>query len=110
MSAVRKVLVVGGGIGGLSTAIALRRAGIDVQVIEIDRDWKIYQVGIVVQANFIRAMAQLGIADQAIAAGFAYDGLSFQGPAWPCDEAPATGRDRRSQLPLASGHDAPRAA
>jgi 2-polyprenyl-6-methoxyphenol hydroxylase-like FAD-dependent oxidoreductase len=78
MPAVRKVLIVGGGIGGLSAAIALAKAGIDTQVAEIEREWKIYQIGIVVQANFIRAMAALGIADQALAAGFPYDGLIFE--------------------------------
>jgi 2-polyprenyl-6-methoxyphenol hydroxylase-like FAD-dependent oxidoreductase len=78
MAAVAKVLIVGGGIGGLSTAIALSRAGIEAEVAEIQREWQIYQVGIVVQANFIRAMAALGIADQAVAAGFPYDGLVFQ--------------------------------
>jgi 2-polyprenyl-6-methoxyphenol hydroxylase-like FAD-dependent oxidoreductase len=78
MPAVRKVLIVGGGIGGLSAAIALAKAGIDTEVAEIEREWKIYQIGIVVQANFIRAMAALGIADQAVAAGFPYDGLIFE--------------------------------
>jgi 2-polyprenyl-6-methoxyphenol hydroxylase-like FAD-dependent oxidoreductase len=78
MAKVRKVLVVGGGIGGLAAAIALRRAGIEVDLVEINRDWKVYHIGIVVQANFIRAMAAIGIADQAIAAGFPYNGLSFQ--------------------------------
>jgi 2-polyprenyl-6-methoxyphenol hydroxylase-like FAD-dependent oxidoreductase len=78
MTKVARVLVVGGGIGGLSAAIALRRAGIRVDLVEINRSWKVYHIGIVVQANFIRAMAALGIADQAIAAGFPYNGLSFQ--------------------------------
>jgi 2-polyprenyl-6-methoxyphenol hydroxylase-like FAD-dependent oxidoreductase len=78
MAAVEKALIVGGGIGGLSAAIALSRAGIRVEVAEIQREWQIYQVGIVVQANFIRAMAALGIADQAVAAGFPYDGLVFE--------------------------------
>lgn len=78
VDSVRRVLIVGGGIGGLSAAIALRRAGVHVDVVEIHRDWKVYHIGIVVQANFIRAMSQLGIADQAIAGGFPYDGLTFQ--------------------------------
>ncbi|HEX4950011.1 MAG TPA: FAD-dependent oxidoreductase [Blastocatellia bacterium] len=75
---VKKVLIIGGGIGGLSTAIALRRAGIAVDLVEIKHEWKVYHVGIIVQGNFIRAMAALGIAEQAVAAGFPYSGVEFQ--------------------------------
>lgn len=75
---VKKVLIVGGGIGGLSTAIALRKAGIAVDLIEIKSDWKVYHVGIIVQGNFIRAMAALGVADKAVASGFPYFGVKFQ--------------------------------
>jgi 2-polyprenyl-6-methoxyphenol hydroxylase-like FAD-dependent oxidoreductase len=78
MTAIANALIVGGGIGGLSSAIALRRAGIQAEVAEIEHEWRIYQVGIVVQANFIRAMAALGIAEQAVASGYPYDGLVFQ--------------------------------
>ncbi|MFT4046776.1 MAG: FAD-dependent monooxygenase [Solimonas sp.] len=78
MSKQRKTLVVGGGIGGLSAAIAMRQAGLDVDLVEINSDWKVYHIGIVVQANFIRALKALGIAEQAIAAGFPYSGLSFR--------------------------------
>lgn len=75
MSPIRNVLVVGGGIGGLSAAIALRKTGITVEVVELNPQPKVYHVGIVVQANCIRAMAQLGIAKAAVAAGFPYNGL-----------------------------------
>ena len=75
---VKKVLIIGGGIGGLSTAIALRQAGIAVDLIEIKTEWKVYHVGIIVQGNFIRAMAALGIADKAVAEGFPYFGIKFQ--------------------------------
>jgi 2-polyprenyl-6-methoxyphenol hydroxylase-like FAD-dependent oxidoreductase len=39
MFKVNQVLIVGGGIGGLSTAIALRRAGIEVDLVEIKTEW-----------------------------------------------------------------------
>ena len=74
----RKVLVVGGGIGGLSAALALRKAGIEVDLVEINQQWTVYHVGIVVQGNALRAMAALGIAEQCVAAGFPYDGLEFR--------------------------------
>src|SRR4051794_24603632 len=77
MARVKKALIVGGGIGGLSSAIALRRAGIDVDLVEVNRAWTVYHVGIVVQGNAIRAMKALGIARECIAAGFVYNGLIF---------------------------------
>jgi 2-polyprenyl-6-methoxyphenol hydroxylase-like FAD-dependent oxidoreductase len=36
MAAVRRVLIVGAGIGGLTLAIALRQRGIDADVVEIE--------------------------------------------------------------------------
>lgn len=73
MTAVSKVLVVGGGVGGLSAAIGLRQAGVDVDLVEISENHGVYHVGIIVQANFLAAMGKLGAADAAIAAGFPYD-------------------------------------
>lgn len=78
MATVNKVLVVGGGIGGLCTAIALRKQGIAVDLVEISKQLTAYHIGIVVQANFIRAAQALGIADRIVAAGYPYNGLTFQ--------------------------------
>jgi 2-polyprenyl-6-methoxyphenol hydroxylase-like FAD-dependent oxidoreductase len=75
---VKKVLIIGGGIGGLSTALALRKAGIAVDLVEINKEWTVYHVGIVVQGNALRAMAALGIAEKCVAVGFPYDGLEFR--------------------------------
>ena len=74
----KKVLIIGGGIGGLSAAIALHRKGISVEVVERSSDWAVYHVGIIVQANFIRALAEIGLADEAVAAGYAYKGARFR--------------------------------
>ncbi|MBY0237916.1 MAG: FAD-dependent monooxygenase [Burkholderiaceae bacterium] len=79
MSNSKRVLIVGGGIGGLSAAIGLHNKGIAVEVIERSVDWTVYHVGIIVQANFVRALAQLGLADDAIKAGFPYKGVRFLG-------------------------------
>jgi len=72
VAAISKALIIGGGIGGLSTAIGLRQAGIDVDLVEISENHGVYHVGIIVQANFLAAMGKLGVADAAIAAGFPY--------------------------------------
>lgn len=72
-----KVLVVGGGVAGLAVAIGLHRQGVPVEIVERNADWSVYHVGIIVQANFVRALAQLGLGDAAVKAGFAYNGVRF---------------------------------
>jgi 2-polyprenyl-6-methoxyphenol hydroxylase-like FAD-dependent oxidoreductase len=77
MPDVRNVLIVGGGIGGLALAIGLRKARIAVEIVEIKKEWTVYHVGIIAQSNLIRATVSLGIADECVAAGFAYQGVRF---------------------------------
>ncbi|MBV8991116.1 MAG: FAD-dependent oxidoreductase [Solirubrobacterales bacterium] len=69
MTGVQNVLIVGGGVGGLSTAIALRRAGFRVDVVEKNRAWDVYGVGIIQPGNALRALNELGLADEAVANG-----------------------------------------
>lgn len=80
MKPVDKILVVGGGIGGLSAAIALRRRGFAVDLVEVKPDWTVYGVGIIVQCNVVRAIAQLGILDRFLDAAFSFDTVSLYRP------------------------------
>ncbi len=75
--AASKVLIVGGGIGGLSSAIALTARGIDVEIVEQNPKWDVYGVGIIQPGNAMRALHQLGLLEQALSAGFAMDGDRF---------------------------------
>lgn len=68
-----RILIIGGGIGGLTSAIALGRQGHDIEVIERDPDWAVYGVGIIQQGNVVRAMKELGIIDDYLEAGFGFD-------------------------------------
>jgi 2-polyprenyl-6-methoxyphenol hydroxylase-like FAD-dependent oxidoreductase len=68
-----RILIVGGGIGGLTATIALRQRGFEVDVVERDPAWSVYGVGILQQPNVIRAMSQLGILPAYINAGFGFD-------------------------------------
>lgn len=69
------ILVVGGGIGGLTAAIALRRTGHRVTLIEKDPKWSVYGVGIIQQANVVRAMDQLGVLGAFLDAASGFDAV-----------------------------------
>jgi 2-polyprenyl-6-methoxyphenol hydroxylase-like FAD-dependent oxidoreductase len=68
----RKILIVGGGIGGLSLAIGLGRVGIRADLVEIEPKWAAYGVGIIQPGNAIRAYSALGVADACLLRGFVY--------------------------------------
>jgi 2-polyprenyl-6-methoxyphenol hydroxylase-like FAD-dependent oxidoreductase len=72
MASVNKVLVVGGGIGGLSAGVALRQAGIQVDVAELHATFNVYGVGIIQPSNALRALDVLGLADACIEQGSPY--------------------------------------
>lgn len=69
----QSVLVIGGGIGGLTAAIALSRKGYTVEIIEKDPDWTVYGVGIIQQFNVVRAMGELDLLDAYMAEAFGFD-------------------------------------
>lgn len=80
MSSTRSALIVGGGIGGMSAAIALRRVGLAVDVVEIDPDWRVYGAGITLTGPTLRAFFRLGIFGDVASAGFVGDGIHVHTP------------------------------
>lgn len=72
-----RILVIGGGIGGLTAAIALRGKGHAVEVIERDPRWSVYGVGIIQQSNVVRAMDALGLLDDYLSAGVGFDAVEI---------------------------------
>jgi 2-polyprenyl-6-methoxyphenol hydroxylase-like FAD-dependent oxidoreductase len=72
MAAVEKVLVLGGGIGGQAAAIALAKAGIAVEIAEIQKDFNVYGVGIIQQQNALRALDCIGLSKETLEKGYAY--------------------------------------
>lgn len=69
MSESRTAIVVGGGIGGLATAIALSRRGWQVEVLEQAAEIGEVGSGISLWPNGLRALDALGIGDRVRAAG-----------------------------------------
>lgn len=58
-----KVLVVGGGIGGITTVLALRQRGVDVQLYEQAPAFGQVGAGIQVSSNAARILLKLGLGD-----------------------------------------------
>ena len=63
------VIVVGGGIGGLSFALALHRAGIRCRIYDAAPVYKPLGVGLNLLPHAVKELASLGLLDQLMAAG-----------------------------------------
>jgi salicylate hydroxylase len=89
-----RVAVIGGGIGGLAAANALRRRGIDVSVYEQAAVLTEVGAGIVLQPNGIRMLRRLGFGDELVRLGSRWldsqflraDG-SYAASMWPIELA-----------------------
>ena len=68
MGCVKRVLIVGGGIGGLTLAAALHARGIDAELVEREREWQALGAGLSVQPNGLRVLAEYGL-DRPVVAG-----------------------------------------
>lgn len=65
----KNITILGGGIAGLSTAIALKNAGIETMVFEAAAEIKAIGAGLGLGANAIKAFKVLGIAEEVMEAG-----------------------------------------
>jgi 2-polyprenyl-6-methoxyphenol hydroxylase-like FAD-dependent oxidoreductase len=77
---VQNVLIVGGGFSGLAAAIALRKQGIEVEVVELEPDWMTDGIGISLVGAALRAFESLGILDAFLACGHVSDGIDVLDP------------------------------
>jgi 2-polyprenyl-6-methoxyphenol hydroxylase-like FAD-dependent oxidoreductase len=99
MPAAKNVLIVGGGISGMTLAIALRRAGIGCELIELTTEWTVPGVGIALQGAALRALRSVGLLDECVRRGFGYSHFIA------CDaEGNITGR---VDMPLLNGPQYP---
>jgi 2-polyprenyl-6-methoxyphenol hydroxylase-like FAD-dependent oxidoreductase len=81
--AAQRILVIGGGFSGMSAAIELRKLGAEVDLVEIDPEWRNYGAGISLGGATLRAFRSLGVLDAFLERGSAQDGVSIRLPHGP---------------------------
>ena len=89
------VMVIGGGIGGLTAALSLHAAGIDVRVYESVAEIKALGVGINLQPNAVRELVELGLGDRLAATAIETAELALSQQARPTDLVRAARARRR---------------
>ncbi|MES2929904.1 MAG: FAD-dependent oxidoreductase [Pseudomonadota bacterium] len=80
MTILKNALVVGGGFSGTCAAIQLRKLGIQVDLVEIDPEWRTYGAGITVSGASLRALGTVGVLPQFVEKGFCSDGVDLLTP------------------------------
>ena len=92
MAAVQKVCVIGGGFSGMAAAIQMRRAGLEVDLYEIDAQWCPLGAGITINGPTLRALESLGLYGEFQQRGCVTSGLDICAPTawwWPSCPRPA---------------------
>jgi 2-polyprenyl-6-methoxyphenol hydroxylase-like FAD-dependent oxidoreductase len=80
MSGIRRVLVVGGGVGGMSLAICLRRLGVAVDLIDSDPHWRPLGAGLSLNGATLQAFQRVGVYDRIRAAGHVHSAVALYTP------------------------------
>ncbi len=99
-----RVLVAGGGIGGLATALSLHAAGIEVEVVESARSIQAYGAGINLLPHAVRELTELGLGEEVEAAGIATKELVYHDRFGSRIHAQARGRAAGYRWPQISIH------
>jgi 2-polyprenyl-6-methoxyphenol hydroxylase-like FAD-dependent oxidoreductase len=77
MNDIRRVLIVGGGVGGLTAAAAFGGRGAEVTLIEKRPAFDVPGVGLGQPANALRVYDALGVLPEILDSGFIYDHMSI---------------------------------
>jgi 2-polyprenyl-6-methoxyphenol hydroxylase-like FAD-dependent oxidoreductase len=80
VSAVQKVLVIGGGPAGTASAILLAEAGVEVELVEINPTVSAVGSGITLRPNALRVLRKVGILDKCLIAGAESPGARIRAP------------------------------
>src|SRR5579875_599401 len=77
MAKIDKVLIVGGGVGGMSLAICLARQQRNVELIDLDPDWRAVGAGLSLNNASLRAFDRVGVLGELRKHGDVHAGLKL---------------------------------
>ena len=97
-----KVLIIGGGIGGLTTAVACQHFNIDYEVFEAAPEIRELGAGIWVPPNAMQVMHRLGLND-VISANGKYDNPDYSTLTWIVEAAKSA--DRNIEIVMTNSTD-----
>lgn len=100
-------MIIGAGMGGLTAAIALRRSGIEATVFERASELREVGAGILLAANAVKALGELGISEKVHRLGTAASVARIR--SWRGDvlsDIPAADLEKRVGAPSAAVHRA----
>ncbi|WP_458109490.1 FAD-dependent monooxygenase [Arthrobacter sp. R3-55] len=80
MAAVQRVGIVGAGAAGLTAAILLAEAGVEVEVLEKAAEPQTLGSGITLQGNALRILRDLGVWEQVQSKGYSFSTLGLRAP------------------------------
>src|SRR5262245_47378912 len=80
MSKIRRALVVGGGVGGLTAATAFAQRGVEGVLIGRRPPFDVPGIGLGQPANALRIYDALGVLEPILATGFVYDDMCIFDP------------------------------
>ena len=76
----KKILVVGGGVGGPAVAIRMAERGVAVDLVDIEQNWGAAGTGVTLSPLTARALCDLGFAEGLMAKGHMHDTLTLLNP------------------------------
>lgn len=100
MNNTKNILIVGGGIAGMCAAIQLRKLGLHVELVELSKDWQAQGAGITISGPTLRALREVGVVEEVLAAGVGWNAMRFyDGAGKLLQEAPAARAQGAEDLP-----------
>jgi 2-polyprenyl-6-methoxyphenol hydroxylase-like FAD-dependent oxidoreductase len=77
---INNALIVGGGIGGMSLAILLAKRGVQVELLDLDPEWRAVGAGLTLNGRSLDAFRRVGVIDEMLKVAHIHEGVKGFNP------------------------------